>query len=83
MTETRAIWSGSFERMGIGVGNLAGYYNYADAILILFTTLERLQAHGPRAAVWWRCRYWTVPVDVESRRPVDLLPDREASSPAA
>ncbi|MFD7438375.1 hypothetical protein [Streptomyces sp. NPDC059861] len=55
MTETRAIWSGSFERMGIGVENPDGYYNYANAIPILFTTLERLQTHGPRAAVWWRC----------------------------
>ncbi|MFD7438787.1 replication-relaxation family protein [Streptomyces sp. NPDC059861] len=56
MNATRAIWSGSYERMdGYGDTDPDGYYNYADAIPILFSTLERLQAHGPRAAVWWRC----------------------------
>ncbi|MFJ4467490.1 hypothetical protein ACIP2X_08340 [Streptomyces sp. NPDC089424] len=56
MKATRAIWSGSFERMdGFGDTDPDGYYNYADAIPILFTTLERLKEHGPRAAVWWRC----------------------------
>ncbi|MFJ4473146.1 hypothetical protein ACIP2X_37420 [Streptomyces sp. NPDC089424] len=56
MNATRAIWSGSFEWMG-GFGGTEpdGYYNYTDAIPILFTTLQRLQAYGPRAAVWWRC----------------------------
>lgn len=40
----RAVWSGSFERMG-GFGDTEpdGYYAYA--IPILFTTL----------GVWWRC----------------------------
>ncbi|MEU1448615.1 hypothetical protein [Streptomyces mirabilis] len=32
-----------------------GYYGYADAIPLLFTTLDRLQTSGPRDAVWWRC----------------------------
>ncbi|MEU1298724.1 MULTISPECIES: hypothetical protein [Streptomyces] len=56
MELTRVIWSGSYESMGpSGGGSGDGYYDYADAILVLFTTLERLKARGPRPAVWWRC----------------------------
>ncbi|MGW1728047.1 hypothetical protein ACWCQK_34745 [Streptomyces sp. NPDC002306] len=56
MNETRAIWSGDYERMSGGYGTAEeqdGYYDYADAIPVLF--IDRLQTHGPRAAVWWRC----------------------------
>ncbi|MET8787970.1 replication-relaxation family protein [Streptomyces sp. NPDC004589] len=55
---TRTIWSGSYQPMGSysqGDGDGDGYYDYADAIPLLFTTLERLQTHGPLDAVWWRC----------------------------
>ncbi|WP_331724031.1 replication-relaxation family protein [Streptomyces sp. NBC_00005] len=59
---TRDIWSGRYERRGVllGDGDSDGYQNYADAIPLLFTTLPRLQKHGPLDAVWWRCghRQW-------------------------
>jgi len=58
---TREVWSGRFERRGGLYGELAdGYTDYTDAIPILFTTLPRLQRHGPLDAVWWRCghRQW-------------------------
>lgn len=56
MDSTRVIWSGSYEsRGGLYGQERDGYYDYADAIPILFTTLDRLQAHGPKAPVWWRC----------------------------
>lgn len=53
MELTRTIWSGSYRHKG-SYGQ-DGYYDYADAIPLLFTTLGRLQAHGPLDAVWWRC----------------------------
>ncbi|MGW6491620.1 replication-relaxation family protein [Streptomyces sp. NPDC055056] len=55
MEGTRQIWSGDYQAdRGYGKGR-DGYYDFADAIPVLFTTLERLQAGGPHAAVWWRC----------------------------
>jgi hypothetical protein len=57
MELTRLVWSGSYHGAGGGYGaeERDGYYDYADAIPLLFTTLERLQTSGPRTAVWWRC----------------------------
>jgi hypothetical protein len=39
-------WYGAEER--------DGYYDYADAIPIQFTPLDRLQTSRPRDAAWWR-----------------------------
>ncbi|MET7780426.1 replication-relaxation family protein [Streptomyces mirabilis] len=57
MELTRLVWSGSYRGAGGGYGaeERDGYYDYADAIPLLFTTLDRLQTSGPRDAVWWRC----------------------------
>ncbi|MFF2520279.1 hypothetical protein [Streptomyces sp. NPDC058086] len=57
MELTRLVWSGSYHGAGGGYGAEEGdgYYDYADAIPLLFTTLDRLQTSGPRTAVWWRC----------------------------
>jgi hypothetical protein len=57
MELTRPVWSGSYHVAGGGYGaeERDGYYDYADAIPLLFTTLDRLQTSGPRTAVWWRC----------------------------
>ncbi|MFF2515931.1 hypothetical protein [Streptomyces sp. NPDC058086] len=59
MEFTRPVWSGSYHVAGGGYGaeERDGYYDYdyADAIPLLFTTLDRLQTSGPRTAVWWRC----------------------------
>jgi hypothetical protein len=57
MELTRLVWSGSYHVAGGGYGaeERDGYYGYADAIPLLFTTLDRLQTSGPREAVWWRC----------------------------
>ncbi|QDO45777.1 hypothetical protein FNV62_54560 [Streptomyces sp. RLB3-17] len=57
MELTRLVWSGSYHGAGGGYGaeERDGYYDYADAIPLLFTTLDRLQTSGPRDAVWWRC----------------------------
>ncbi|MFD9586170.1 hypothetical protein ACFWBM_15905 [Streptomyces sp. NPDC059980] len=59
---TRQIWAGDYQA-GPGYGSPEerdGYWDFADAIPVLFTTLDRLQAGGPHAAVWWRCghRQW-------------------------
>ncbi|MFD9400242.1 replication-relaxation family protein [Streptomyces sp. NPDC060011] len=59
---TRPIWSGGYQA-GPGYGSSEerdGYWDFADAIPVLFTTLDRLQVGGPHAAVWWRCghRQW-------------------------
>ncbi|WP_406486150.1 replication-relaxation family protein [Streptomyces phaeochromogenes] len=57
LQQTRDVWSGTYRWHGMyGVGEERdGYYDYADAIPVLFTTLDRLQADGPHAAVWRRC----------------------------
>ncbi|MFG2351828.1 replication-relaxation family protein [Streptomyces phaeochromogenes] len=54
---TRQVWSGTYQWQGAyGTGEERdGYYDHADAIPVLFTTLDRLQADGPHAAVWRRC----------------------------
>ncbi|MFF1519889.1 hypothetical protein [Streptomyces sp. NPDC058305] len=59
---TRQIWSGDYQA-GPGYGALDerdGYWDFTDAIPVLFITLDRLEAGGPHAAVWWRCghRQW-------------------------
>ncbi|MCX4920297.1 replication-relaxation family protein [Streptomyces sp. NBC_00687] len=59
---TRQIWSGDYQA-GRSYGSSQerdGYWDFTDAIPVLFTTLDRLQAGGPHAAVWWRCghRQW-------------------------
>ncbi|MFF3587420.1 replication-relaxation family protein [Streptomyces sp. NPDC002387] len=55
MESTRNIWSGSYHRMGGYSQDEDGYYDYADSIPVLFTTLERLHTYGPLDAAWWRC----------------------------
>ncbi|MET7888734.1 hypothetical protein ABZU45_36800 [Streptomyces avermitilis] len=55
MDLAREHWSGSYKSMGSHSQAPGGYYDYSDAIPLLFTTLERLQTHGPHADVWWRC----------------------------
>ncbi|MFD5430296.1 replication-relaxation family protein [Streptomyces sp. NPDC127084] len=57
MNLTRINWSGQYENMGGSSGEERGdgYYNFGDAIPLLFTTLPRLREDGPLAAVWWRC----------------------------
>ncbi|OQQ13125.1 hypothetical protein B0675_39540 [Streptomyces sp. M41(2017)] len=60
---TRQVWSGNYQAdrgYGIPVPERDGYYDFSDAIPVLFTTLDRLQAGGPHASVWWRCghRQW-------------------------
>ncbi|MFE9989782.1 replication-relaxation family protein [Streptomyces sp. NPDC005381] len=59
---TRQVWSGDYQA-GLGYGSSEerdGYWDFTDAIPVLFSTLDRLQAGGPHAAVWWRCghRQW-------------------------
>jgi hypothetical protein len=52
---TRLVWSGSHHLAsgGYGAEERDCYYDYADAIPLLFTTL--IQTSGSREAVWWRC----------------------------
>ncbi|MFI5998532.1 replication-relaxation family protein [Streptomyces sp. NPDC051362] len=67
MDLTRTQWSGAWHPdpgYGAPEGERDGYHDYDDAIPILFTTLDRLKAHGPRGVVWWRCghgRWETLP----------------------
>ncbi|WP_051901040.1 replication-relaxation family protein [Streptomyces aureus] len=51
---TRTVWSGAWHAYP-DYGAQDGYYDYDDAIPILFTTLDRLRDGGPRGVVWWRC----------------------------
>ncbi|MFE4578547.1 replication-relaxation family protein [Streptomyces chartreusis] len=63
---TRDIWDGRYERMGTLLNNRPdGYRDYSDAIPLIFTTLPRLQEHGPLGQVWWRCghRQWETLTD--------------------
>ncbi|MGW6485681.1 replication-relaxation family protein [Streptomyces sp. NPDC055056] len=58
MEGTRQVWSGDYQAdrgFGVPASERDGYYDFTDAIPVLFTTLDRLQAGGPHAAVWWRC----------------------------
>ncbi|MFJ8510800.1 replication-relaxation family protein [Streptomyces avermitilis] len=55
MDLAREHWSGNYKNTGSHNQAPDGYYDYSDAIPLLFTTLERLQTHGPHADVWWRC----------------------------
>ncbi|MET7440561.1 hypothetical protein ABZS63_24785, partial [Streptomyces sp. NPDC005568] len=56
LQQTRDIWSGTYQPRGsYGGKDRDGYYNYADAIPLMFTTLDRLQEQGPCGTVWWRC----------------------------
>ncbi|MEU6518398.1 replication-relaxation family protein [Streptomyces sp. NPDC046978] len=52
---TRNIWSGSYQRTNGYGKDEDGYYDYADAIPLLFTTLERLHTYSPLDVAWWRC----------------------------
>ncbi|MFD9445867.1 replication-relaxation family protein [Streptomyces sp. NPDC060006] len=54
---SRQVWSGTYQWHGTyGAGEERdGYYDHADAVPVLFTTLERLQTNGPHGAVWRRC----------------------------
>jgi hypothetical protein len=61
LEQTRPLWAGDYHAgRGHGAQERDGFYDYADAIPVLFTTLDRLQADGPRRPVWWRCghRQW-------------------------
>ncbi|MFE9813155.1 replication-relaxation family protein [Streptomyces sp. NPDC005548] len=63
MEGTRQVWSGNYQEdrgYGVPASERDGYYDFTDAIPVLFTTLERLQAGGSRGSVWWRCghRQW-------------------------
>ncbi|MEU8952096.1 hypothetical protein [Streptomyces sp. NPDC048489] len=63
---TRDHWSGRSERRGgYGGEEPDGYFDYKEAIPVLFATLTRLQDLGPQAAVWWRCghRSWEALTD--------------------
>ncbi|MCX4561763.1 replication-relaxation family protein [Streptomyces phaeochromogenes] len=55
---TRDVWEGTYHQWystyGAG-GERDGYCDYADAIPVLFTTLDRLQTDGPHGVVWRRC----------------------------
>ncbi|MFF0190811.1 replication-relaxation family protein [Streptomyces sp. NPDC005244] len=67
MEGTRQIWCGDY-RADRGYGSPKerdGYWDFTDAVPVVFTTLERLQAGGPHAAVWWRCghRQWETLTD--------------------
>ncbi|MFG2441033.1 hypothetical protein [Streptomyces sp. NPDC048508] len=58
MDLTRSVWSGAWHPdsgYGAPEGERDGYYDFTDAIPLLFTTLDRLKADGPRGVVWWRC----------------------------
>lgn len=55
MDITRPIWSGTYHAGSHYSRERDGYYDYGDAIPILFTTLDLLKQHGPRATVWQRC----------------------------
>jgi hypothetical protein len=56
LQQTREIWSGTYQSDGgYGDKDRDGYYDYADAIPLMFTTLDRLRTQGPLGAVWWRC----------------------------
>ncbi|WP_331718585.1 replication-relaxation family protein (plasmid) [Streptomyces sp. NBC_00289] len=56
MELTRTAWSGDYHPdRGYGAQDKDGFYDYTDAIPLLFTTLDRLQADSPRGVVWWRC----------------------------
>lgn len=84
---TRIHWLGRYERRGgYGGEEPDGYFDYKDAIPVLFTTLTRLQDLGPQAAVWWRCghRSWETltdaldnPKDVRAWRRRDEARDAE------
>ncbi|MFD9444097.1 replication-relaxation family protein [Streptomyces sp. NPDC060006] len=54
---SRQVWSGTYQWHGAyGPGEERDeYYDHADAIPVLFTTLDRLQTNGPHEAVWRRC----------------------------
>ncbi|MCX4580779.1 hypothetical protein OHB41_48265 [Streptomyces sp. NBC_01571] len=63
---TRDHWTGTYKGFATyGSEQPDGYYEYDDAIPILFTTLERIQRSGPLAEVWWRCghRRWETLID--------------------
>ncbi|WP_329295576.1 replication-relaxation family protein [Streptomyces sp. NBC_01455] len=63
---TREHWAGTYKGSGAyGSERSDGYYEYGDAIPLLFTTLDRIQHSGPLAEVWWRCghRRWETLTD--------------------
>ncbi|MFF3313529.1 replication-relaxation family protein [Streptomyces sp. NPDC002952] len=67
MDLTRSVWSGAWHAdsgYGAPAGERDGFYDYDDAIPLLFTTLDRLRDGGPRGLGWWRCghgRWETLP----------------------
>ncbi|MFD6922411.1 hypothetical protein ACFV99_19630 [Streptomyces sp. NPDC059944] len=66
---TRQIWAGDYQAGYGSSEERDGYWDFTDAIPVLFTTLNRLQASGPHAAVWWRCghRQWeTLPAALDN-----------------
>ncbi|MCR3732343.1 hypothetical protein FHS35_009261 [Streptomyces umbrinus] len=82
LQQTRDVWSGTYRWQGTyGVGEERdGYYDYADAIPVLFTTLDRLQADGPHGAVWRRCghgQFETLPEALANPKDHDAWAVRE------
>ncbi|MFJ9634969.1 replication-relaxation family protein [Streptomyces sp. NPDC101175] len=81
MDLTRITWSGQYENMGGFFGeDRGGYYNFTDAIPLLFTTLPRLKEHGPLAPVWRRCGHgqWeTLPDALANPRDRDAWNQRD------
>jgi len=85
---TREVWSGTYQWHSTcgAEEERDGYYDYADAIPVLFTTLDRLQADGPHGAVWRRCGHgpFETPPDVlaNPQRPRRLGRPRRSTPPA-
>ncbi|MEE6269177.1 replication-relaxation family protein [Streptomyces diastatochromogenes] len=51
---TEVHWSGEYKDADTGLGERDGYTDYADAVPIVVTTLDRLREHGPLGPVWFR-----------------------------
>ncbi|MFJ9412473.1 replication-relaxation family protein [Streptomyces sp. NPDC101393] len=53
---TEEHWAGRYHRFAVSYGSAEydSYTDYADAVPILVTTLDRLRVHGPLGPVWFR-----------------------------
>ncbi|WP_306944321.1 hypothetical protein [Streptomyces phaeochromogenes] len=82
LQQSRDVWSGTYRWHGMyGVGEERdGYYDYADAISVLFTILDCLQADGPHGTVWRRCghgQFETLPDALANPKDHDAWAARE------